>query len=205
MTPTQNTYWFEGRWWTIIDRLIDVLGFRHSPHSDKQTSHPVQPLGLCGRGRCCSSSSLPHADVAPPNSVPLLPALGQCEGRAVKGGGVWLYPGKPETVDVGKVVAGSSRPLTLNKGLSPEVCQTAAWWCQRLTTPLITCTCMLQSQEMTWISSDMLHQQYTTLSWQIQCWWDWSSCSVTVDLWLWYFSSYTVETYYQTLCTIYWQ
>lgn len=142
-----------------------MLGFRHSLLTQTNTTNPVRPLRLCRRGSCCCSSSLPHADVAPPDSVPLLPALGQCEGGAVEGGGVWLYPGKPETVDVGKVVAGSSRPLTLNKGLSPEVCQTAARWRQRLATPLITCACMLQSQEMTSFSSDMLHQQkqYTTL------------------------------------------
>lgn len=70
-----------------------------------------------------NSLVLPHADVAPPDVPPLLPALGQCGGGIVVG--ACFHSGQPETVDVGEVVAGSSRPLTLHEGLGPEVCQTA--------------------------------------------------------------------------------
>lgn len=69
------------------------------------------------RRKWCSSSLL-HADVAPPDVLPLLLAPGQ------RGGGV-VGGGQPEAVDVGEVVAGSSGPLTLHEGLGPEVCQTA--------------------------------------------------------------------------------
>lgn len=68
------------------------------------------------RRKWCSSSLL-HADVAPPD-VLLLLVPGQ------RGGGV-VGSGQPEAVDVGEIVAGSSGPLTLHKGLGPEVCQTA--------------------------------------------------------------------------------
>lgn len=77
------------------------------------------------RRRKWRSPSLPHANVAPPDVLPLLPTLGQRGGGAVGGGGGCLHSGQPETVDVGEVVAGSSRPLTLHEGLGPEVCQTA--------------------------------------------------------------------------------
>lgn len=73
-----------------------------------------------------SSSSLSHAHVALADAVPLLPSFSQSEGRAVAGGHLRLHPGQPEAVDVGEVVAGSSWPLTLHKGLRSEVCQTAA-------------------------------------------------------------------------------
>lgn len=73
-----------------------------------------------------SSSSFSHAHVALANVVPLLPGLSQRGGRAVAGGGLRLHPGQPEAVDVGEVVAGSSWPLTLHKGLRSKVCQTAA-------------------------------------------------------------------------------
>lgn len=71
------------------------------------------------------SSSLSHAHVALADVGPLLPGFRQREGRAVFGGGLRLHPGQPEAVDVGEVVAGSSWPLTLHKGLRSEVCQTA--------------------------------------------------------------------------------
>lgn len=73
-----------------------------------------------------SSSLLPHAHVAPANVVSLLPRLCQRGGGAVGGDSVLVHPGQPEAVDVGKVVAGPSRPLALDKRLSPEVAQTAA-------------------------------------------------------------------------------
>lgn len=91
-----------------------------SPHSGKQVTCLVLPLSFCRRKKRSSSSSLPHAHVAPPDVVPLLPAFGE------RGGGAGLYPRQPEAVDVSEVVAGTSRPLTLNEGLRPEVCQTAA-------------------------------------------------------------------------------
>lgn len=75
-------------------------------------------------------SSLPyfhhHADIAPPNVLPLLRAVRHCGGGAVRGRGAFPDTSQPEAVDVGKVVAGSSWPLTLHKGLGPEVRQTAA-------------------------------------------------------------------------------
>lgn len=77
----------------------------------------------------CVSSSLPHADAAPPDALPLPPALGQRGGGGavmVRGGGGGLHSGQPEAVDVREVVAGPSGPLTLHEGLSPEVWQTAA-------------------------------------------------------------------------------
>lgn len=70
------------------------------------------------RRRTWCSSSLPHADIAPPNVLPLLPAPSQRGGEVVGGG-------QPEAIDVGEVVAGSSGPLTLHEGLGPIVCQTA--------------------------------------------------------------------------------
>lgn len=77
---------------------------------------------LCRKWR---SFSLPHADLASGDVIPLLPVLRQSGGGAVGGGGGHLHPGQPETVDVGEVVAGSSRPLTLHEGLGPKVHQTA--------------------------------------------------------------------------------
>lgn len=91
--------------------------------------------------------SFPHAHVAPANVVPLLPGLRQRGGGAVDGGLLGLHPGQPEAVDVGEVVAGPSRALTLHKGLRSEGRQTAAGGGQRLAAALVTCTCVLQSQE----------------------------------------------------------
>lgn len=87
---------------------------------------PVHPLRPQGVRRRCFSSSLPHAHVAPPDVVSLLPGLRQRGGGAVGGRVVRVHPRQPEAVDVGEVVAGSSWSLTLDKGLSPEVRQTAA-------------------------------------------------------------------------------
>lgn len=134
-------------WAGLIDWLNDwltgsvIFTMTVSPQRDKQTT--VHPLRLCRRRRW-GVSSLPHADVALPDVLPLLPALGQRAGGAVRGGGGRLHSGQPETVDVGEVVAGSSGPLTLHEGQGPEVCQAATWWCQRLAATLVTCTCMLQ-------------------------------------------------------------
>lgn len=69
-----------------------------------------------------SSVSLSHAHVALPNVVPLLPGVGQSEGSTVVVGYMELHPGQPEAVDVGKVVASASWPLTLHKGLRSKVC-----------------------------------------------------------------------------------
>lgn len=87
-------------------------------------THVLTPSCRRSWRRRCSSSSLPHADVAPPDVLLLLPALGQRGGGAVGAGR--LHSGQPETVDVGEVVAGSSRPLALHEGLGPEVFKTAA-------------------------------------------------------------------------------
>lgn len=69
-----------------------------------------------------SSRSLSHAHVALPNVVPLLPGFSQSGGRAVGVSYMELHPGQPEAVDVGKVVARASWPLTLHKGLRSEGC-----------------------------------------------------------------------------------
>lgn len=73
-----------------------------------------------------SSSSLSHAHVALPDVVPLLPGFSQGEGGAVAIGYEGLHPSQPEAVDVGEVVTGAPRTLTLHKGLRSKVCQTAA-------------------------------------------------------------------------------
>lgn len=75
-------------------------------------------------GRCCrlSTFSLSHAHVALSDVVPLPPGFSQSEGRAVGIGSMELHPGQPKAVDVGKVVAGASWPLTLHKGLCSKVC-----------------------------------------------------------------------------------
>lgn len=102
----------------MVDWLIDQ---QHppivtlSPHGQ---TFLVLSISVC-------PSSLPHADVAPPDALPLLPALGQRGGGAVGVRGGRLHAGQPEAVDVGEVVAGSSGPLTLHEGLGPEVRQTA--------------------------------------------------------------------------------
>lgn len=112
-----------------MDRLIGSIIFNISttvsPHREKSAEfRPVRPLGLCRSRRRCSS--LPHADVTPPDVLPLLLALCQRAGRRVGGRGRAVHSGQPEAVDVGKVVAGSSRPLALHEGLGPEVYQAAS-------------------------------------------------------------------------------
>lgn len=51
---------------------------------------------------------------------------------------------QPKTVEVGKVVTGSTRTLALNKGLSPEILKAATGRRQRLPTTLIACPCVLK-------------------------------------------------------------
>lgn len=132
----------------LVDGPTDSVG---SPHA---TTPQISCSSFKQDGRkmlssLSSSWSFSHAHVALADVVPLLPGFSQREGRAVAAAHLRLHPGQPEAVDVGEVVAGSSWPLTLHKGLRSKVCQTAAWWCQRLAAALVTCTCVLQSQEMT--------------------------------------------------------
>lgn len=102
------------------------------------------------RWRWQPSCSQPHADFALCNAPPLLLIIGQ--HRRVGQGG------QPETVHVGKEVAGSTRPLTLHERLGLVCFQTATWWCQRLAATFITCTCMLlDTREITSSSAQSSH------------------------------------------------
>lgn len=50
---------------------------------------------------------------------------------------------EPETVQVGKVMAGVACTLALNDGVGPKVLEAAASRCQRLSTALVTCSSVL--------------------------------------------------------------
>lgn len=51
---------------------------------------------------------------------------------------------QPETVEVGKVVTGTTCTLALYEGVSPEILKAATGRRQRLSTALITCPCVLK-------------------------------------------------------------
>lgn len=56
------------------------------------------------------------------------------------------HSSQPKTVEVGKVVTGTSGTLALYKGLSSEILKAATRRCQRLTTTFITCPSVLNTK-----------------------------------------------------------
>lgn len=56
-----------------------------------------------------------------------------------------IHSSQPKTVEVGKVVAGTSHALALDEGMSSKILQAAARRGQRLATASITCPCVLKT------------------------------------------------------------